>query len=231
MNTYIHPILYYIIAFIICGLLVMSVFNDILKKNKVYANFNIYFDFLLSLKYVLHGLHNRVEIKITDNYIEMEEKKRYDCIQMMVGEVIWQKFTRWFFCIGFGYNIGKFLNLIFVFKIKDLDIYDYICLYPYTLLPIILIIEIIITDFRRASEEGTIFIIPTLVFIGILFILAFLLDWAYYQDIKKVSIGLGISFVLMVISYFLFNLIANCTESKVSKNYTKVEKDKVKFLI
>ena len=28
-------------------------------------------------------------------------------------------------------------------KIKDLDIYDYICLYPYTLLPIILIIEII----------------------------------------------------------------------------------------
>lgn len=55
MKTYIHPILYYNTAFIIFGLLVVSVINDILKKNKISANINIYFDFLLFLKYVFNG--------------------------------------------------------------------------------------------------------------------------------------------------------------------------------
>ncbi len=34
MKTYIHPFLYYITVFIIFGLLVVSVINDILKKIK-----------------------------------------------------------------------------------------------------------------------------------------------------------------------------------------------------
>ena len=66
--------------------------------------------------------------------------------------------------------------------------------------------------------------------IVILLIISYLLDWAYYQDIEKVSIGLGISFILMVISYFLFNLISNCTESKEKKKRTVVAKDKIKFI-
>ena len=140
------------------------------------------------------------------------------------------KISKNFFCIGFGYNIGKLLNLIFIFKIKDLDIYDYICLYPYTLIPIILIIEVIITDFEKASEEGKIWIIPTLSPVLILLIIFFLLDWAYYQDIVKVSIGLSFIFILMVISYFLFNIIVNCTENKEHRSYTRVTKDKIKFL-
>lgn len=111
-------------------------------------------------------------------------------------------------------------------KIKFSDIYDYICLYPYTLIPIILIIEIVISDF----EEGTMWLIPTLIPIVILLIISYLLDWAYYQDIEKVSIGLGISFILMIISYFLFNFISNCTESKEKKQRTVVAKDKIKFI-
>ena len=230
MKTYIHPILYYITAFIIFGLLVTSVFNDILKKNKIAANINIYFDFLLFLKYVFNGLYVRKEFQITEYYIENKVEKRYDCIRQMLDEVIWQKLARIFFCIGFGYNIGKIINLIFIFKIKFLDIYDYICLYPYTLIPIILIIEIVITDFEDATEEGTLWFFPTLIPIVILLIISYLLDWAYYQDIGKVSIGLGISFFLMVISYFLFNLISNCTQSKEKKKRTVVAKDKIKFI-
>ena len=76
MKTYIHPFLYYITAFIIFGLLVVSVINDILKKNKISANINIYFDFLLFLKYVFNGLYNRNEFKITEKYIEQEAKKK-----------------------------------------------------------------------------------------------------------------------------------------------------------
>ena len=148
----------------------------------------------------------------------------------MVDEVMWQKLARIFFCIGFGYNIGKFLKLIFILKIKFSDIYDYICLYPYTLIPIILIIEIVISDFEEASEEGTMWLIPTLIPIVVLLIISYLLDWAYYQDIEKVSIGLGISFILMIISYFLFNFISNCTESKEKKQRTVVAKDKIKFI-
>ena len=121
------------------------------------------------------------------------------------------------------------INLIFIIKITDYDAYDYICFYPYTLIPILLVIEIIITDFERSSEEMKIFFVPTLIFIIVLLIMAFFLDWAYYEDIKKVSIGLGISFGLMVISFFLFNLIVKCSESKEKKDILKVAKDKIKF--
>ena len=98
------------------------------------------------------------------------------------------------------------------------------------MIPIILIIEIIITDFEKASEEGNLWIIPTLSPVLILLIIFFLLDWAYYQDIVKVSIGLGFFFILMVISYFLFNIIVNCSENKEYRSYIHVTKDKIKFL-
>ena len=99
MNAYIHPTWYYITAFIIFGLLVMSVINDILKKQKIYANINIYFDFLLFFKYVLNGLYNRGEIKITDKLIEKKAKKRNDCLRLFIGEIFWQKLARTFFAL------------------------------------------------------------------------------------------------------------------------------------
>ena len=61
-------------------------------------------------------------------------------------------------------------------------------------------------------------------------LLAFLLDWAYLKDITKVSIGLGISLVFMIISFFLFDLIVHCTEHENTREYTRVEKDKIKFI-
>ena len=56
-------------------------------------------------------MYNRGEIKITDKLIEKKVKKRGDCLRLFIGEIFWQKLARIFFCIGFGYNIGKFLNL------------------------------------------------------------------------------------------------------------------------
>ena len=58
--------------------------------------------------------------------------------------------------------------------------------------------------------------------------MTFFLDWAYYEDIKIISIGLGISFGLMVISFFLFYFV-KCFESKEKKDLLKVEKNKIKF--
>ncbi len=230
MNTYIHPAWYFITALLIFILLINTIINDVLKKNKAYANFNIYFDFLLCLKFLLNGLIVRKELKITSGYIEREEKKRYDCFRIFFGEALFQKLARIYFCIGFGYNLGKLINLIFIIQISNLDAYDYICLYPYTLIPILLVIEIIITDFEQSCDEIKFCFAGSLISIILLLIMAFLLDWAYYGDIKNVSIGLGISFGLMVISFFLFDLIVKCTESKEKKQYTKVGKDKIKFL-
>ena len=121
------------------------------------------------------------------------------------------------------------INLIVIFKISNLDAYDYICLYPYTLIPIILVIEIIITDFEQPWEEIKFGFVCILISIILLSGIAFLLDWAYYGDIEKVSIGLGISYGFIIISFFLFNLIVKCTESKEKKEYTKVAEDKIKF--
>ena len=229
MNTYIHPLWYFIASGLIIILLINSIINDILKGNKAYSNFNIYFDILLSIKFLLIGLNNRKELQITAHYIEMEAKKRYDCFRIFINEVFGQLLARIFFCIGFGYNIGKLINLIVIFKISNLDAYDYICLYPYTLIPIILVIEIIITDFEKPWEEIKFGFVCILISIIILSGIAFLLDWAYYGDIEKVSIGLGISYGFIIISFFLFNLIVKCTESKEKKEYTKVAEDKIKF--
>ena len=121
------------------------------------------------------------------------------------------------------------INLIVIFKISDLDIYDYICLYPYTLIPILLVVEIIITDFKEPWEEMKFGFICVIISIIILSGIAFLLDWAYYGDIEKVAIGLGISYGFMIISFFLFNLIVKCTESKEKMSYMKVAEDKIKF--
>ena len=229
MNTYIHPTWYYIAALFIFILLINTLINDILKKKKAYADFNIYFDFLLCIKFLLNGLNNRKELQITDRYIERKAKKRYDCLRIFFGEMLFQKISRVFFCIGFGYNIGKLINLIVIIKISNLDAYDYICLYPYTLIPIILVIEIIITDFEKPWEEIKFGFVCILISIIVLSGIAFLLDWAYYGDIEKVSIGLGISYGFIIISFFLFNLIVKCTESKEKKEYTKVAEDKIKF--
>ena len=229
MNTYIHPLWYFIAAGLIFILLINSIINDILKGNKAYANFNIYFDILLGLKFVLIGLTNRKELQITAGYIEREEKKRYDCLRIGLNEIFGQLLARIFFCLGFGYNLGKLINLIVIFKISDLDVYDYICLYPYTLIPILLVVEIIITDFEKPWEEMKFGFICVIISIIILSGIAFLLDWAYYGDIEKVAIGLGISYGFMIISFFLFNLIVKCTESKEKMNYMKVAEDKIKF--
>ena len=229
MNTYIHPTWYYIAALFIFILLINTLVNDILKKKKAYADFNIYFGFLLTIKFLLNGLNNRKELQITDRYIERKAKKRYDCLRIFFGEMLFQKISRVFFCIGFGYNIGKLINLIVIIKISNLDAYDYICLYPYTLIPIILIIEIIITDFEQSCDEIKFCFFPTLIAIIILSAVAFLLDWAYYGDIEKVSIGLGISYGCMIVSFFLFDLIVRCSQSKKEDDYMKVGKDKIKF--
>ena len=169
-------------------------------------------------------------MQITEHYIKINAKKRYDCLRVFINEFYGQLLSRIFFCIGFGYNIGKFINLIVMFKISNLDAYDYICLYPYTLIPIILVLEIIINDFVEPCDEIKYFFVYSLIPIIVLSAIAFLLDWAYYGDIEKVSIGLGISYGLIIISYFLFNLIVTCSKSKEKKQYTKVGKDKIKFI-
>ena len=76
MNTYIHLLWYFIATGLIFILLINSIINDILKGNKAYANFNIYFDILLGLKFVLIGLTIRKELQITAGYIEREEEKK-----------------------------------------------------------------------------------------------------------------------------------------------------------
>ena len=230
MNEYIHPMCYFITALIMFCLFIELIVYDIIKKNRGFANFNIYFTFLLFLRFGICGIIINGEIETTNNYIKRKEKKRYDCLSVFISEILIQKLARIFFCIGFGYNIGKFINLIFIFKIKDLDALDYISFHPYTLIPIILFIEVILTDFEKASEERRLWVRCTLISILFLLLLAFLLDWAYLKDIKKVSIGLGISFVSMIISFFLFDLIVHCTEHENTRKYTKVEENKIKFL-
>lgn len=77
----------------------------------------IFIFFLLFLKYKFFGLIIDSELKITDGYIKRKEKKNYDCIRLAYGDLINQKFSRIYFCIGFGYNLGKLINLIFIIKL------------------------------------------------------------------------------------------------------------------
>ena len=64
-------------------------------------------------------------------------------------------------------------------------------------------------------DEIKYFFIHSLIPIKILSDIAFF--WAFYGDIKKISIGLGISYGFIIISYFLFNLIVTFTVSKERK--------------
>ena len=75
MNEYIHPKCYFITALIMFLLFIELIVYDIIKKNRGYANFNIYFTFLLSLRFGICGVLIAAEIKRTNKYIKNEEKK------------------------------------------------------------------------------------------------------------------------------------------------------------
>ena len=90
MNTYIYPLWYFIASGLISILLINTIINDILKGNKAYANFNIYFDILLCAKFLLIGFINRKELQITEHYIKINAKKRYDCLRIFINEFFGQ---------------------------------------------------------------------------------------------------------------------------------------------